>query len=954
MKGLKQFIVDLRNSKDMNEESKRINLEINNIHTKFNSNLNGYQKKKYICKLMYIYLLGYNDVVDFGISQAKEIINCNTYQEKQLGYLAINLFDNYSNRDSIINHLNNALDSIYPSLIKDLKSENEDFNCLALNFICSHFNINDDKFNFPQQQQQPNENWQQLIDIVYSYCSSPLSSSLIKKKACLSLFIMTKLYPQVIVANSTWTPRLLALLDNPDLGVVISSLPLIELLIILQPKYVKSILSSISSKLYSLIIEQNCPQNYYYYDCPAPWLIIKLFRLIETFFLTISPINSRPILSFMDLSDSVLTQLRQVISNSIKIASQPRKGLQDRNCQLAILFQAVSLTIFLDPSPNSIDGAISALLSLLDSNDTNTKYLALDALIKLISRSNQLETRFDDNLSQIFQLLYDKDISIRRKSLDLIVTICNPNSYNTIINNLLDYFPSSDFQIKPDLAIKIAILTENFAVDSTWYVTTMLKLLSIGEGCNLNGVSFISNEVWERIVQIIINNVELQLKSCKLIINLLKNCLSNNNKKYPSIIPESLVKVAGVVLGEFGHQADKLSDYRIGLQFQLLYECYFKVSLITRAMLLSTFLKFLVKFPDENFQFDIVDLFEAETQSLDLEIQTRAYEYLQLATIKANFQLANEIIKPLPYFSQKESLLMSRIGFNNNHIKRRRSIVLDKLIKQDDEYSSKESKKITLSSNWYPGYLRMLHYDAGIFYENQLIKITYRYVKDGYKLKLRLTIINSSLKSVGTNITGFKILNLESGTDTENPKYILDISESPEPSFSSKTNFEITIKVRHIVEISENPVISFSFMCGGSFNQLNLKFPIALLKLISSTSTPTVDEFRKRWLQIGEQLGLEKGEHFSQIIASHRSNSSNLVRLLNRCGFLVVISSQDNEENLLVLGAGILHTQNSNYGILISLKSTDGKIFDVSVRCTGGGVSEIVFLELKEVLESSL
>lgn len=947
MKGLTQFIVDLRSTKDSHEENKRINLEINNIQQKFNSNLNSYQKKKYVCKLMYIYLLGYTDMVDFGIKEARELISGSTYQEKQLGYLAINLLNEYKPPDLIMDHLDQVLDLVYSTLIRDLQSEHEDINCVALNFICSHFNVNDDNTN----NIQPHGNWQELIDMVYSCCTSPLTSNLIKKKASITLYILLKLYPQVVIINTTWIPRLLSLLDNENLGVVVSSLPLIELLIKLQPKFIKSILSSISNKLYTLIIERNCPPTYFYYDCPAPWLVIKLLRLIETFYMTPSHQTHEPILSIADLNDSVLAQLRKIVSKSILIASEPLQGLPNRNCQLAILFQAVSLAVFLNASPDAIDGAIHALLSLLDSYDTNTKYLALDALIKLTSRSNQLESKFDDQLPQIYQLLNDKDVSVRKKSLDLIVTVCNPKSYNNIIDKLLDYFPLSDFQIKPDLAIKIAILTENFAVDSTWYVTTMLKLLSIGGGYNSNGISYISNEVWERIVQIIINNVELQLKSCKLIINLLKTA-SSNNKANPGVVPESLVKVAAIILGEFGDQADQLPDHKIGTQFQLLYEAYFKVSLITRAMLLSTFLKFLVKFPDNDFQFDIVDLFEAESQSIDLEIQTRAYEYLQLATMKSN-PLANEIIKPLPYYSRKESVLMTRIGMNNTHIKRNRSLVLSNVIKQDTENPFEETNKINLSSNWYPGYLRMLHYDAGIFYENQLIKITYRFVKDGYKLNLKLTVINNSFKSLGTNITGFKVLSMETGTDRENPTYVIDICESPEPSFSNKTTLEFEIKIRNIVEIEENPIVTFTFTCGGSFNQLNLKFPIVLLKSISSTSTPTVDEFRKRWLQIGEQLGVEKGEHANQVTASHRANSSNIVRLLNRCGFVVVHSTQDDDEALLVLGTGILHTQNSNYGILVSMKSVDGKSFDVNVRCTGGGVAEIVSLELKEVLEGS-
>ena len=97
---------------------------------------------------------------------------------------------------------------------------------------------------------------------------------------------------------------------------------------------------------------------------------------------------------------------------------------------------------------------------LLTSNETNTRYLSLDALIKLTARSNSnylssLKDNFDKALNIIMKLLRDKDISVRRKALDLLYTICNFENYNIIISKLLDYFPNADFLLKSELAIKI-------------------------------------------------------------------------------------------------------------------------------------------------------------------------------------------------------------------------------------------------------------------------------------------------------------------------------------------------------------------------------------------------------------------------------------------------------------------------------------------------------------------
>ena len=91
MRGLVQFIADLRNARARELEEKRINKELANIRQKFKGEkLDGYQKKKYVCKLLYIYIQGYN--VDFGHLEAVNLISAKKYSEKQIGYLAVTLF----------------------------------------------------------------------------------------------------------------------------------------------------------------------------------------------------------------------------------------------------------------------------------------------------------------------------------------------------------------------------------------------------------------------------------------------------------------------------------------------------------------------------------------------------------------------------------------------------------------------------------------------------------------------------------------------------------------------------------------------------------------------------------------------------------------------------------------------------------------------------------------------
>ena len=49
--------------------------------------LDGYQKKKYVCKLLFIFLLGHD--IDFGHMEAVNLLSSNKYTEKQIVSLAL-------------------------------------------------------------------------------------------------------------------------------------------------------------------------------------------------------------------------------------------------------------------------------------------------------------------------------------------------------------------------------------------------------------------------------------------------------------------------------------------------------------------------------------------------------------------------------------------------------------------------------------------------------------------------------------------------------------------------------------------------------------------------------------------------------------------------------------------------------------------------------------------------
>lgn len=964
MKGLTQFIMDLRAAQDTAEERKRINLEISNIRSKFSSSLNTYQKKKYMCKLIYIHLLGLTEEVKFGYTQAYELVRSSNFLEKQLGYLLVTILLNRGAMPQL-SYAQEMIEKTHTDLMRDLRVDKDDVNMLALQFIASNFN-----FTLSVSLQESIvitnadtaiELWQEQTEMVYGLCVSPTTPKIVKKKAAAALLVMLRLCPSTLAINDNWIPRLLSLIDDTDLSLILSALPLASFLTEYKATHAKAIMPSVAQRLHSLVVDMKCPDEDLYYDIPSPWLVIKLLQLSERYFVSTG--------SFDSLDANTIQTLQLVVARSIQNALGSRGNQTSRNAHSAILFQAVSIVTYLDASPDALSGAIKALVHLVDSPETNNRYLALDTLIKLEARLID-KIPFSEHLDKIFSALHNKDISIRRKCIDLLYVVCDEFSYTQIVSHLLDYYPSAESSLKASISVKVALIAEKFATDSTWYVSSMLRLLSIsGSGANLNvradGMS--EGEVWERVIQVIVNNEDLNIKACKYIVNLLR-------KSDGATESEALVKVAAFVLGEFGYKLPEQNNTEadhlgISTQFRILYELYFTSTLQSRPLILSALLKFVNRFPTEDFIPDILDLYEAETLSLDLEIQKRANEYLKLATMllsdkKEDVTFARSLLVPLPPFEGKENKLLKQLG--SIALVNKSTSSFSRVPTQKNAghrqspspapesanpfASEQKPHQLPLTKGWYDGYRRMLQYDAGIFYEDQFVKLTYKIQRSGPSYTIGLTIINNAARSAEAAITAFTVNDL---TYDEDSNYIATITKSPDLTISERSTMEIEVRICDIIENKKGPVLPISYRCSGSFNSLRLKIPVVLLKGLSGTAMNSIDDFKKRWVQIGNLLGTEEGERSGVLTAPHRYNCAFLSSTLQRTGFAIVQKTPDNPEAIMMItGAGIIKTLKSNYGVLLLLRSTDheAKHFQVTVRSTGGGLASLVFELLQEIL----
>ena len=890
MRGLVSFIADLRNARARELEEKRINKELANIRQKFKQgNLTGYDKKKYVCKLLYIYILGWN--VDFGHLEAVNLISATKYSEKQIGYLAVTLF---------LHEQHELLHLVVNSIRKDLADHNELNNCLALHAIA---NVGS------------KEMGEALCLDVHRLLISPTSKPFVKKKAALTLLRLYRKVPSIV--QPEWNERIIAIMDDPDMGVALSVTSLIMTIAQDDPDSYKGCYVKAAQRLRKIVVDQEYSGDYVYYKVSCPWLQVKLLRLLQYF------------------TPSEDTHIRQLMRDSLQVmldsAMETPKNVQQNNAQNAVLFEAINLIIHLDTEHDLMVQISSKLGKFIGSRETNVRYLGLEAMTHLAVRAETLDP-IKKHQDIIIGSLRDRDITVRRQGLDLLYSMCDSTNSQKIVHELLKYLQTADYAIREEMVLKIAILTEKYATDVRWYVDISMRLIAMAG-------DHVSDEVWQRIIQIVTNNDELQVYAAQ---NILQYCKADH-------CHETLVKIGSYILGEFGHLiADNKGCSPIE-QFMALQAKFNSCSPNTRAMILSAFVKFVNLFPEIKPQ--LLQAFQTYSHSLDSELQQRACEYLAMATMPSD-DLLRTVCDEMPAFPERTSALLSRLDKKQGASgdKRTWSVTgkdgvssLDRSATLKRNFSAGQAATLNgatngsngvngtngivkspveelagldltsggpnlasalhLSPDWEPGYNRLLLQPEGILYDDIQVQIGLR---SEYRAEVGCIILYFTNKS-SAPIQSFTTTPDNASSD----QLKMEIKTLPETTVhpGAQTQQMIIFEAKSV--FTEPPTIRISYMAG-SLQALTLKLPVTLHKYMDGAVLSS-DDFFKRWKQIG---GAPRESQ--KIFQGFDVATENTRRMLQGFKWGILDGVDPNAKNFV--GATVLHTTSGKFGCLLRLE----------------------------------
>eukprot|EP00604_Paraphysomonas_vestita_P001033 CAMPEP_0174821540 /NCGR_PEP_ID=MMETSP1107-20130205/9052_1 /TAXON_ID=36770 /ORGANISM="Paraphysomonas vestita, Strain GFlagA" /LENGTH=853 /DNA_ID=CAMNT_0016038711 /DNA_START=353 /DNA_END=2914 /DNA_ORIENTATION=- len=456
----------------------------------------------------------------------------------------------------------------------------------------------------------------------------------IRKKAILCLLRLYRTNPET-VDISDWVDQFGILLADRDIGVLTSALSLLLSFTAADPSQFEGAISYVVDILKRLILGRQIPGDYTYYNIPCPWLLVKCLRFLQYFR---CPTDQGTL-------DTLNEVLRKLVARGESVSASD--SVNKSNAEHAILFETCNLVILYgtDGDRELKENVLALLGRFIAVKDANIRYLGLDAMGRLARLEGPAPTQIHQ--ATVITSLKDADVSVRKRSLDLLYVMTDKNNAETVVSELLLNLSSADASIKDDMVVKIAILAEKFALNLQWYLDTMVQVIMVAG-------DFVSEDVWHRIVHIITNHPDLHEYAAAKMITIVQS----------KFAPETAVALAGYVLGEFGVNICERPGNSGYDQFVALQQHFSRCQVKTCALLLTAYAKIMNLYPDCK---DIVmEVFHKQSTSGYLELQQRACEYMRLPNVGS--ELMENVLNSMPMYPEnRDNVLLQRLNKGSEH-----------------------------------------------------------------------------------------------------------------------------------------------------------------------------------------------------------------------------------------------------------------------------------------------
>lgn len=477
MRGLLNFVKDIKLAPSKEIEDARIQSELHKIREKFaQKNLSGYDRKKYVWKLIYIYMLGHN--IEFGHMEAIVLVSSASYHEKKAGYIACSLM--LLDQPEILSLITNILK-------KDLSNHAQEpyVTALALNAIA---NIGSAEYA------------QNLFSDIARLAGDTSAVDFVRRRAYIAMLRLFRREPK-IVSLPSFVPRIIqAWEQESEIGVLIS---LAAFMVgVLEGGNIQAwqgIYEPVVECLHRVLSVGGQVAVFLYYRVPCPWLLVKLLRILQFF----------PPPQDASLKEKLHGCLTTALNAAYLVASDGPtavRGFEETkvknrvNSELMVAFEACSLICHLGHLhvPKALSQLMGQrLIQALEHKDVNIRYLALDVIARLTPAHLNF-TGLKEVQATFTLACKDHDGSIRRMARNVIFAFCDENNWKSVVDDFLDQLRNTnENEVQEELSLKIAVLVEKYALDFKTYVDVLFKTFEFAPHA-------VSPDVGFRFIQILV------------------------------------------------------------------------------------------------------------------------------------------------------------------------------------------------------------------------------------------------------------------------------------------------------------------------------------------------------------------------------------------------------------------------------------------------------------------
>uniref|UniRef100_A0A8B9HKL3 Clathrin adaptor alpha/beta/gamma-adaptin appendage Ig-like subdomain domain-containing protein n=1 Tax=Astyanax mexicanus TaxID=7994 RepID=A0A8B9HKL3_ASTMX len=839
--------------KSKEAEIKRINKELANIRSKFKGDkaLDGYSKKKYVCKLLFIFLLGHD--IDFGHMEAVNLLSSNKYTEKQIGYLFISVLVN-SNSD-LIRLINNAIKN-------DLSSRNPTYMNLALHCIA-------------------NVGSREMAEAFASEVPRILvagdTMDSVKQSAALCLLRLNRTCPD-LVPMGEWTSRVVHLLNDQHLGVVTAATSLISTLAQKNPDDFKTSVSLAVARLSRIVTSASTDlQDYTYYFVAAPWLSVKLLRLLQCY-----------------PPPAIRGRLTECLETILNKAQEPPKSkkVQHSNAKNAVLFEAISLIIHHDSEPTLLVRACNQLGQFLQHRETNLRYLALESMCTLASSEFSHEAVKTHIETVINSLKTERDVSVRQRAVDLLYAMCDRSNAKQIVTEMLSYLETADYSIREEIVSL-----------SSWLIfTSCLCLCFIPECLYLNlslSLTLSLSHFISPLVQFHLLHSKFHLCSVPT-----RALLLSAYVKFINLFPEVKGTIQEVLRSD-----SQLRNADVELQQRAVE--YLRLSCIATTDILATVLEEMPPFPERESSI-LAKLKKKKGSGTVSDIEDSRKERNVNANANVNGSSDHTITNTSAKVTSSPS--SDLLGLGNSSAVNSAS---------PPTSSHAASLLVDVFSESLPvaalvlSVFRFVCKNNGVLFESQLLQI-------GLKSEFRQNL--GRMYIFYGNKTSTQFLNFSSSLNIH--------MKAADPVLDGGAQLQQILNIECISDFVEAPVLNIQFRYGGSTQNISVRLPVTLNKFFQPTEM-TSQDFFQRW----KQLSAPQQEVQKIFKAKHSMDTEITKAKIIGFGTALLDGVDPNPSNFV--GAGVIHTKTIQVGCLLRLEpNTQAQMYRLTLRTSRESVTQ--------------